>query len=772
MPTSELARLQPFVTSNWLGGLYGSPSMAGTRPGGPIAAGWAVLQHLGEDGYLRLADDAWRAAATLRAAVGSTPGIALRGSPDMTVLAFGDDGTDTVDTFALGDALAERGGWYFDRQTPPDSLHATVHAGHLAVIDELRADLTAAAADVADRGVRSADRSHRGTAPSSPARRPPSVATPTPPLPGPGPMVYTCPTGGAGGGDLVGGGSRRTELREIVVDRKWWTLIAVCFGTFMLLLDITVVNVALPDIQIALHSTFADLQWVVDAYALTLAAFLLTAGVLGDMYGRRGMFAIGLVLFSLASLTCGLATTPLMLNLSRAAQGVGGAIMFATSLALIAQAFAGKERGTAIGVYGAVIGRRRRGRVRSSAGPSPPASAGGGSSSSTSPSAIVAVIITLTKVDNAKIQTGRRIDWLGFVTFTSSLFLLVYALVQGNAKGWGSTYIVSMLVGLGLLMTVFIIGEWQQRDPMLDLALFKRPAMVGVSLGSFTLSASIFAMFLYLTLYMQEVLGYSALCQAGLRFLPLTMLAFIVAPIAGKLTVRVQTRFLMGLGLLLVAVGCDLMSHVAGDSSWTVLLPGFLVCGIGVGLTNPVLASGVVSVVPPERSGMSSGAASTFRQVGIATGIAGLGAIFVHQIKPGGGLQPESVGGRSGGAAPRRPEPGAAPSPPAACARWRRRSRRPPPARPSLSAYQDGFASTFNHLMGIASVIALVGAVGCLFLVRQKDFVPSIGAGEWTAPKAADGDGAATPTGVAADGGVAAAGSDEGPTPASPARAG
>jgi len=335
---------------------------------------------------------------------------------------------------------------------------------------------------------------------------------------------------------------------------------AVCFGTFMLLLDITVVNVALPDIQVALHSSFADLQWVVDAYALTLAAFLLTAGVLGDMYGRRGMFAIGLVLFSLASLTCGLSTTPLMLNLSRAAQGVGGAIMFATSLALIAQAFSGKERGTAIGVYGAVVG----GAV--AIGPL----VGGAITSGIGwrwiffvniPIGAVAVVITLSKVENAKISTGRRIDWLGFISFSASLFLLVYALVQGNAKGWGSTYIVSMLVGSALLMGIFIIGEWRQDDPMLDLSLFHRPAMVGVSLGSFTLSASIFAMFLYLTLYMQTVLDYSPI-QTGVRFLPLTMLAFFAAPIAGKLTVRVQARLMMGLGLLLVAFACELMSHV------------------------------------------------------------------------------------------------------------------------------------------------------------------------------------------------------------------
>ncbi len=513
------------------------------------------------------------------------------------------------------------------------------------------------------------------------------------------------------------------------MDRKWWTLIAVCFGTFMLLLDITVVNVALPDIQAALHSSFADLQWVVDAYALTLAAFLLTAGVLGDMYGRRGMFAIGLVLFSLASLACGLATTPLMLNLSRAAQGVGGAIMFATSLALIAQAFSGRERGTAIGVYGAVVG----GAV--AIGPL----VGGAITSGIGwrwiffvniPIGVVAVVITLSKVDNAKFSTGRRIDWLGFFSFTASLFLLVYALVQGNAKGWGSTYILSMLIGSAVLMTVFLVGEWRQDDPMLDLGLFRRPAMVGVSLGSFTLSASIFAMFLYLTLYMQTVLGYSPF-QAGVRFLPLTMLAFFAAPIAGKLTVRVRARLMMGLGLALVALSCELMSHVQATSSWLVLLPGFLVGGVGIGITNPVLASASVSVVPPERSGMSTGAASTFRQVGIATGIAGLGAVFIHQVKPAvvtslrstpaGQAVLDHGGSQLGSALASGGVRQAAAAVPVEAGRTA-----------LLDAYRTGFVSTFDHLMGIAAVVALVGAVGCLLLVRQKDFVPSLGDGEWT----------------------------------------
>ena len=303
--------------------------------------------------------------------------------------------------------------------------------------------------------------------------------------------------------------------------------------------------------------------------------------------------------------------------------------------------------------------------------------------------------------------------------------MLVFALVQGNAQGleqpadrrhcwsgrasaWPSSSSPSSL----------------QRDPMLDLSLFKRPAMVGVSLGSFTLSASIFAMFLYLTIYLQEVLGYGPF-QAGLRFLPITMLSFLVAPIAGKLTVRVKSRYLMGLGLLLVALGCDLMTHVQADSTWTVLLPGFIVAGIGIGITNPVLASASVSVVPPERSGMASGSASTFRQVGIATGIAGLGAVFLSQIRP-------NTVGRAGaqrGRVERCWRTGARALSQAIAGNGVREAAAaiPVPAvrNALIDAYKVGYAETFNHLMVIATVVAAIGAVGSLALVRQRDFVPS-----------------------------------------------
>ena len=528
------------------------------------------------------------------------------------------------------------------------------------------------------------------------------------------------------------------------MDRKWWTLIGVCVGTFMLLLDITVVNVALPAIQRSLHASFSDLQWVIDAYTVTLAAFLLTAGVLGDMFGRRGVYAIGLAVFSLSSLLCGLSTSSLMLILFRGVQGVGAAIMFATSLALIANAFSGPERGTAFGIYGAVLG----GAI--AVGPL----VGGAITSGIGwqwiffvnlPIGIGAVLVTLTRISDSRDPTPHRVDWIGFVTFSASLFMLVYALLQGNARGWSSPTIVALLVGSGVLFAAFVVAEWRGSEPMLDISLFKRPAMVGVSLASFTLSASIFAMFLYLTLYLQQVLGYGPFA-AGLRFLPITILAFVAAPIAGKLTVRVHSRYLLCLGLLLVALGCDLMTHVHADSTWTVLLPGFIVAGIGVGITNPVVASATVSVVPPERSGMSTGSSSTFRQVGVATGIAGLGAVFVSQIGPttlsalSRTTAGQAVVSHGGNHLDGVISSGTVRQTAATIGNGGMQHA-------LIGAYQYGFTTTFDHLMAIATVVALVGSIGTLALVRQRDFVPSYAADAPVPTAGFDGAGTA-PAGV------------------------
>ena len=503
------------------------------------------------------------------------------------------------------------------------------------------------------------------------------------------------------------------------MERKWWTLIAVSVAIFMLLLDITVVNVALPDIQRSLHSSFSDLQWVVDAYALTLATFLLTAGSVADLVGRKRVFIAGLFVFTISSAVCGLSTTPLELNLARAVQGTGGAMMFATALALLAQAFHGKERGTAFGVFGAVTG----GAV--AVGPV----IGGVITSGIGwewiffvniPIGIVAVLIAFRKVEDSRDPDATGIDWAGLVTFSAALFLLVYALVQGNEKGWGSTEIVAMLSASVVLLVAFVIVEHLQSRPMLDLALFRRPAFTGASIVAFAISGSFFAMFLYLTLYIQDVLGFTPL-QAGLRFLPATLLSFIVAPISGKLSVRVPVRLLLGSGLLLVGFGLLAMTAIDASSTWTALIPGFLLAGVGVGLVNPPLVSTAVGVVPAERSGMASGINSTFRQVGIATGIAGLGAVFQHSVTSGTTAALRSSGQAHAVLAAAHGQLGTLLESGEVTKIAHSLSTG---ARTALEhSYRVGFTEAFTTIAAIAAILALVGAVLAFVLVRSRDFV-------------------------------------------------
>jgi EmrB/QacA subfamily drug resistance transporter len=412
------------------------------------------------------------------------------------------------------------------------------------------------------------------------------------------------------------------------MDRKWWTLITVSVATFMLLLDITVVNTALPAIEEDLNASFTDLQWVIDAYTLSLAALVLTAGSLADRLGRRRVFGIGLGIFTVASLAAGLATSPTMLNVDRAVQGVGGAIMFAVSLALIAQEFAaGRERAMAMATYGATIG------VAVAIGPL----VGGALTDGLGwqsvfllnvPIGIAAIAATFTKLRETRDPNATRIDWGGLVTFSTALFLLVLALLRGNQEGWGSELILGLFGGAGLLLAAFFAIESRVREPMLPLHFFRRRAFTGVQLAAFAVSGSMFALFLYLTLYLQNYLGYSPL-EAGIRYLPITIAAFLVAPIAGVLLGRLQARYLLAVGLALAGGGLLLMSGIEASSEWTTLLLGFIVAGIGVGLLNPVIADVAVSVVPKEQSGMASGINDTFRQVGVSVGIAAWGALFL-----------------------------------------------------------------------------------------------------------------------------------------------
>jgi EmrB/QacA subfamily drug resistance transporter len=507
------------------------------------------------------------------------------------------------------------------------------------------------------------------------------------------------------------------------MERKWWTLIAVSMAIFMLLLDITVVNVALPEIQHQLHSSFSDLQWVVNAYSLTLAAFLLTAGAVSDLIGRRRVFVAGLFVFTIASAVCGLSTSPLMLNLARAVQGTGGAMMFATSLALIAQAFQGKDRGTAFGVFGAVTG------AAVAVGPV----LGGIITTGIGwewiffvnvPIGALAVFVTLTQVADSRDPGAHGVDWAGLVTFSGSLFLLVFALVQGNEKGWGSAEILGFLIASAVLIVLFVLVEHLQKRPMLDLSLFRRPAFAGASIVAFAISGSFFAMFLYLTLYIQDVLNYSPL-QAGLRFLPITLLSFIVAPFAGKLTVRVPVRLLLGCGLVLAGAGLFAMTGLDAQSGWTALIPGFVLGGIGIGLINPPLASTAIGVVPHERSGMASGINSTFRQVGIATGIAGLGAVFQHDVTKhtsaalSASGHAREIAAAAHGHLATLLESGEV--------THFAHTLHPAASSALLHSYKVGFTDSFTTIAIIAGTLALVGGALAFVLVRGRDFVAAGG---------------------------------------------
>jgi len=505
------------------------------------------------------------------------------------------------------------------------------------------------------------------------------------------------------------------------MERKWWTLIVVCVATFMLLLDITIVNVALPKIALSLKASFSDIQWVIDAYALTLASVLLTMGALADLLGRRLMFTIGLGLFSLTSLLCALAPTALFLVLARAGQGIGGAIMFATSLALLAQEFRGRDRGTAFGAWGATIA------ASAAVGPL----LGGfltqdfGWSSIfliNVPIGIIGVMLAIWKVAESRNPGEARIDWIGTVTFTGALFLLVFAIIRGNALGWGSATIIALFAGGLVLLAAFITSQFMLENAMFDVSLFRRPTFSGASIVAFTASSGMFAMFLYIVLYIQTILGFSPL-QTGLRFLPFTVVSFFVAAGSGNLTQRVPVRLLLGLGLLMTGVGLLLMRGLTIHSHWTALLAGFIVAGAGIGLVNPALAATAIGVVPPQRSGMASGINNTFRQVGIATGIAVLGAIFestlTNQIAPK--LAGTPIAGQAASIA-RAVAAGGAQQVLAQVPAHERAA--------AALAIHGAFANAMNDVLLVGGIVALAGAALALALVRGSDFVVTHGGPE------------------------------------------
>ncbi|MFT4439037.1 MFS transporter [Caballeronia sp. 15715] len=411
--------------------------------------------------------------------------------------------------------------------------------------------------------------------------------------------------------------------------RKLATLIAVCVSTFMLPLDYTVVAVALHAIQGDLSANFEALQWIVNGYTLTFAAFLLAGGALADIFGRRRIFVIGMALFALSSLGCGLAPNTLILNIARGIQGVGAAVMFSAALPLLVHEFSGPERAKAFGIFGAVVG------IGAALGPF----LGGLIISAFGwrwaflinvPVTVALIFVAIKWVGESAEVNAHKVDWAGTVTFTAACFVLVYALISGNDMGWRSTQIVASLVGAIALFIIFVAIESRRIYPMFDVSLFRQAVFVGASIPPVALSIAFWGLFLYFPLYYQSALGYSPL-QAGAAVLPFAIPLFFMGPVGGRLATRISSRALLSLGQALVGIGSLLLLMSTVESSWSAFIIGALVSGSGTGLINGEMSNVAMGLVPPERSGMASGISGTMRQVGVALGFAGLGAILASR---------------------------------------------------------------------------------------------------------------------------------------------
>jgi EmrB/QacA subfamily drug resistance transporter len=417
---------------------------------------------------------------------------------------------------------------------------------------------------------------------------------------------------------------RRIALTED--NRRWWTLAAMCFALFMLMLDNTVVNVALPSIQRSLHTDLAALEWTVNAYTLSLAVLLVSGGRLGDIFGRRRIFLAGVTLFAVSSAAIGLAPNDAWLIGGRVIQGVGAALMMPATLSIVTNAFPPHERGKALGTWAGVSA------LALAIGPV----VGGFLSESVSwraifflnvPVAIGAVVVTLFSTHESRDETvGRELDWAGMATLTLGLTALVYGLIQGNAWGWGSARIVGLFAVALIALAAFVPIELRVRAPMVDFSFFRSRSFLGASIVGFIVSFAMLAMFFFIALYMQNILGYSPL-QAGLRFLPSTVVLIVMGPLAGRLTDRVGPRPLLVAGLLCSGTALWWQSLLTAHSGYGFLLPAFVLMGFGMGLTMSPMTTAAMNAVDRTKAGVASGVLSMSRMVGGTFGVAVLGAI-------------------------------------------------------------------------------------------------------------------------------------------------
>jgi EmrB/QacA subfamily drug resistance transporter len=418
--------------------------------------------------------------------------------------------------------------------------------------------------------------------------------------------------------------TERIRLSES--NRRWWTLGAMCFALFMIMLDNTVTNVALPSIQRDFDASLSALEWTINAYTLTFAVLLVTGGRLGDIFGRRRVFLIGVGIFAAASFTIGFAPSDGFLVASRALQGVGAALMMPGTLSIISHAFPPRERGKAIGIWAGVSA------IALAIGPL----VGGWLTEDVSwraifflnvPVAVGAIAITLFAAEESRDETvDRTLDYPGIATLTVSLTALVLGLVEGNAWGWGSARIIGLFALAVAAMAAFVAIERRSRAPVVDFAFFRSRQFVAANAVAFLVTFAMFAMFFFLALYMQNILGYSPL-ETGVRFLPTTLIVMAAGPISGRLSDRIGPRWLITGGLVLIAAALFWQSRITVDTSFGYLLPAFMVMGAGIGLVMSPMSAAVMNAVDRTKAGVASGTLSMFRMVGGTFGVAALGAL-------------------------------------------------------------------------------------------------------------------------------------------------
>jgi EmrB/QacA subfamily drug resistance transporter len=477
--------------------------------------------------------------------------------------------------------------------------------------------------------------------------------------------------------------------------KPWLPLVAICAGTFMLLVDVTIVTVALPDMARSLHTSFSELQWVIDIYALVLAALVLTAGAVADRIGRRAVYLSGLVLFAASSAASGAAVDVPMLIAARGAQGLGAAMMFATTMALLSNSYTGRDRGIAFGTWGAVNG------AAAAAGP-----VLGGLLAThfgwrwifyvNLPVSVIALAMTAVVITESSDPAKRRVDLPGMVTFTAAAGCLTYGLIRGS---WSSVPTLELLAGAVVALVLFAAVELKRPDPMLDLSLLRNRAFSALLVAGALMSAAAWAVMAYESLWLQSLLGKSAI-GAGLVLLPAALMAFLVSAGLGGHMHRLSPRVLIGTGMTVVAAGVLAQAMVRSGSAGWVIMPGTALVGIGAGLVMAPLSSAAMAQVPRQKAGMAAGAVATFRQLGYAFGIAVLGEVFSGGLTrvAGSGLAPALSGGEASAVLARRP---------------------------GLSLpVHEAFAVGLDQTLLVAAGLAIIGALAVFTFVRTLAVVP------------------------------------------------